>query len=566
MALSTSGTGPAAPTGDLELDALIIGAGYSGMYALHRLRQLGLRLRVYDAAGGVGGTWWWNNYPGARVDFLGGPLYCYTFSEELVREFDWTETQPDQPSVLAYLNFVADRLDLRRDIQLDTRVLSAEFDEQAQRWRVETSTGERVTAQFIIGAVGTLSAAYKPEFPGIEDFAGESFHTGQWPKDRAVDFTGKRVGVIGTGSSGVQAIPVIAETAEHVTVFQRTAHFAIPARNRPLSPEVVQEYRDNWQAIRKSMHESPAGVPSVYGVMATRSALEDTPEQRRVLFEHFWERGGAQIMFGAYNDIGTNPEANATLADFVRSKILETVVDQEVAKKLLPSYYIGTKRIILNTDYYETYNRDNVTLVDLRGDPIETITTTGVRTRSGDHPLDVLVLATGYDAMTGAIRRINPVGRGGITLQEKWAEGATTYLGIGIADFPNLFLMQGPQSPSVLYNMPFGGESQGDWIADCITYMREHGLATIEPTPASEHAWGAQVQEIADQTLYPYTDSWYIGANIPGKPRQFTVHLNGLLYYDTLADVAANAYTGFVSEPAPDTAQAGMSRLTEAQG
>jgi cation diffusion facilitator CzcD-associated flavoprotein CzcO len=552
MPVSTTDPSTAASTGERELDALIIGAGYGGMYALHRLRQLGLRLRVYDEAGGVGGTWWWNNYPGARVDFLGGPLYCYTFSEELVREWDWTETQPDQPSVLGYLNFVADKLDLRRDIQLSTRVQSAEFDEQARRWRIETNAGERITAQFIIGAVGTLSTAYRPDFPGIADFAGECFHTGQWPKDRTVSFAGKRVGVIGTGSSGVQSIPVIAEQADHVTVFQRTAHFAIPARNRPLSPEVMQEYRDNWQAIRKSMHESPAGVPTVYGVLATRSALDDTPEQRRETYEHYWERGGPQIMFSAYNDIGTNPEANATLADFVRSKIRETVVDQDVAEKLLPTYYIGTKRIILNTNYYETYNRDNVTLIDLREDPIETITAAGVRTRSSEHPLDMLVLATGYDAMTGALRRINPVGRGGITVQQRWAEGARTYLGIGIAGFPNLFLVQGPQSPSVLYNMPFGGESQLDWIADCITHMREHDLDTIEPTPASEQAWAAQVQEIADQTLYPHTDSWYNGANIPGKPRQFTVHLNGLLYYDTLADVASNDYTGFVSEPARD--------------
>jgi cation diffusion facilitator CzcD-associated flavoprotein CzcO len=535
---------------DAEFDAVIIGAGYGGMYALHRLRELGLKLRVYDQAGGVGGTWWWNRYPGARVDFLGGPLYCFTFSEDLVRGWDWEETQPDQPAVLAYLNYVADELDLRRDIQLNTRVDKAEFDEGTRRWRIATSDGQQVTAQFLIGALGTLSAPYKPAFPGIEEFAGECYHTGHWPQEKKVEFAGKRVGVIGTGSSGVQSIPEIAKRAGHLTVFQRTAQYAIPARNRALDPEVVRQYRDNWQQTRQEMFASPAGAPIGFAAAAQRSALEDTPEQRQEVYEALWQKGGAQLLFSSYNDILTNAEANNSLCEFVRSKIRETIHDSTTAEKLLPHYYIGTKRIILDSGYYETFNRDNVTLVDLIGDPIEAIKPTGVRTSSGEHELDMLILATGYDAMTGALLRLNPVGRGGTKLQDKWADGAHTYLGIGVSDFPNLFLIQGPESPSVLYNMPFGGERQGDWIADCIAYMRANDLNAIEATAEAESAWGARVQQIANYTLYPKTDSWYMGANIPGKPRQFAIHLDGIGYFKTLTEVATNHYEGFTTEAA----------------
>jgi cation diffusion facilitator CzcD-associated flavoprotein CzcO len=542
----------AAPAGEQVLDAIIIGAGYSGMYALHRFRELGLKVRVYDQAGGVGGTWWWNRYPGARVDFPGGPLYCYTFSEELAKEWDWTETHPDQPSVLAYLNYVADKFDLRRDIQLETRVEAAEFDERARRWRIRTSDGQPVSSRYLICAVGTLSAAYKPAIPGLHDFAGETFHTGHWPQDKHVDFTGKRVGVIGTGSSGIQAIPRIAETAGHLTVFQRTPQYTIPARNKPLAPEVMRKVQDNWPETRREMIQSPAGFP--LASLPTRAALDDTPEERTKVYEALWAQGGPAILF-SYTDLLTNPEANRTLADFVRSKIRETVTDAETAEKLLPDYFIGAKRPPLDSDYYETYNRENVTLVDLREDPIAAITTSGVRTRSGEHhPLDMLVLATGYDAMTGALRRLNPTGRGGTKLDQKWADGAHTYLGMATANFPNLFMIHGPESPSVLYNMPMGAERQVDWVANCITYMQEHGLDVIEPAPAAELEWGAQVAELANQTLYPLTDSWYTGANIPGKPRQFAIHLNGILFYQTLDDVAANNYEGFVLEAALSSA------------
>jgi cation diffusion facilitator CzcD-associated flavoprotein CzcO/DNA-binding MarR family transcriptional regulator len=529
-------------------DAIVIGAGYSGMYALYRLREMGLRVRAYDAAGGVGGTWWWNRYPGARVDFLGGPLYCYTFSEDLAREWDWQETQPSQPEVLAYLNFVADRLKLRPDIQLNTRVESMTFDEATSGWDVSTSAGDSVQAQFVVCGVGALSAAaaFRPEIAGIDDFAGELYHTGHWPQDTPVVFHGKRVGVIGTGSSGVQSVPAIAEEALDLTVFQRTPQFAVPARNRPLDPEVARKYRETWPDVRRQMLESAAGAPLAFGSAPQKSALDDTPEERQRVYETAWQAGGAALLF-CYNDILVNPESNQTLAEFVRRKIREVVADPAVAAKLMPGYYIGTKRFILDSGYFETFNRGNVHLVDLREDPIERVLPGGVRTSSGEHPLDMLVLATGYDAMTGALRTINPVGRRGIALTDKWADGAHTYLGVAVAGFPNLFMIQGPESPSVLYNMPLGAERQGDWVTETIRYARASGVKAIEATLDAEKAWGLQVAEIANYTLYPKTDSWYVGANIPGKPRKFSVHLDSVKYYQTLSEVADNGYEGFAT-------------------
>jgi cation diffusion facilitator CzcD-associated flavoprotein CzcO len=525
-------------------DAVVIGAGFGGLYALHHLRKMGLVVRVYDGAAGIGGTWWWNRYPGARVDFPGSPFYCYTFSEELVREWDWAETQPDQASVLAYLEYVADRFDLRRDIQLATWVHDACYDEAAQRWLIETSAGERVSTQFLICAVGTLSAAFKPNIPGLDTFAGECYHTGRWPQ-KPVSFVGKRVGVIGTGSSGVQAIPEIAQEAAHVTVFQRTPQYSIPARNRPVNPEMVRQARENWAAIRAQMNASPVGAPFE---ITERSALDDTSEQRQARYEELWQKGGLHLLFGSYADIMTDKEANRTLADFVRSKIREIVRDPKTAAKLMPDYYLGTKRQLLDNGYFETFNRDNVTLVDLREDPLQEITPTSVRTTNGEHFLDMLVLATGFDAMTGALLRLNPKGRGGISLAEKWRTRFDSYLGITIADFPNLFMIHGPGSPSVLFNMPLGAELESTWIGDCVRYMRERGLGAIEPTDDAEKSWDREVAEFANPTLYPLTDSWYTGANIPGKPRQFCVHLGGPLYFQRISEVAARGYEGFVLE------------------
>lgn len=531
-------------------DVIVIGAGVSGMYALHRLRGMGLSVRVYDGAPKVGGTWWYNCYPGARVDGPSAPLYGYTFSDELVNEWDWTETQSSQPEVLSYLEHFADRFDLRRDIQLETWVQDARYDEAAQRWLVETSTGLRASASFLICAVGALSAPNKPDIPGIDDFAGECIHTGSWPQE-PVSFAGKRVGVIGTGSSGIQVIPEIAKEADHVTVFQRTPQYTVPARNRPLAPEERAVVRENWEQIKTAMMTPPADdatLPMAPG--NGRSAFGDTPEQRQALYEQLWEQGTLAFVYGNYPELLVNEEVNREVCAFLQGKIREIVHDPETAAKLMPDHFYGTKRPILDSGYYETYNRDDVTLVDLRRDPIERMTSAGVRTATGEHPIDVLVLATGFDAISGAMLRLDPQGRGGIRLKEKWASRFHNYLGLMISDFPNLFMIHGPGTPGVLYIMPLGAELETDWIASCVRHLREQGLGAVEPTQDAERAWDGEVNALADKTLFPRTESWYTGANIPGKPRHFTVHLGGPAYFQRIAEVAEKGYEGFVFTPA----------------
>jgi cation diffusion facilitator CzcD-associated flavoprotein CzcO len=543
----SSSNQPPRTSGSIEhYDAVIIGAGVSGMYALHHLRELGFSVRVYDGASDVGGTWWYNRYPGARVDGPGSPFYCYTFSEELMNEWDWAETQSEQSAVLAYLEHVADRFDLRRDIGFETWVQSARYDEAAQRWLVETSTGVRASAQFLICAVGALSTANMPDIPGIHDFAGECYHTGRWPHE-PVSFAGKSVAVIGTGSSGIQAIPEIAREAAHVTVLQRTPQFAFPAGNRPVTPEEMAEARANWDAVRATMLAHPGGFP---WQTHTRSALDATPEEREALYEKLWQRGGFRFFGDSYNDIAISEEANQTMADFVRGKIRKIVKDPKIAEKLMPDHFVMTKRPILDNGYFETFNRDNVTLVDLREDPIERFTPESVVTRTGEHPIDMLVLATGFDAISGSMLRLNPTGRGGVSLKERWRDRFHNYLGLSIGGFPSLFMIHGPGSPGVFYNMPLGAERQMNWIGDCMRRLREKGLCAIEPTAASEEAWASEVSGIANATLFPRTDSWWTGANIPGKPRYFSAYLAGSLYYHRISEVAAKDYAGFVFEPA----------------
>lgn len=530
-----------------QYDVIVIGAGVSGMYALHHFRDdMGLSVRVYDGASDIGGTWWYNRYPGARVDGPGSPYYCYTFSDELMKEWDWEETQSEQSAVLAYLEFVADKLDLRRDIQFETWVKDARWDEATQRWTIETSTGDRASARFLICAVGALSTANMPNIPGIQDFAGETYHTGQWPHE-PVSFEGKRVAVIGTGSSGIQAIPEIAKEAAHVTVLQRTAQYAFPAGNRPITPEDMEEARASWDAIRAKMLAHPGGFP-VDG--QSRSALDDTPEEREALYERLWQRGSFHFFLDSYNDIAISEEANKTMADFVRGKIRDIVHDPETARKLMPDHFVMTKRPILDNGYFETYNRDNVTLIDLREDPIERFTEHSVITRSGEHPIDMLVLATGFDAISGSMLRLDPKGRGGIPLKERWQERFHNYLGMTVHDFPNLFMIHGPGSPGVFYNMPLGAERQLDWIGRCMRHLREQGLGAVEPTTESEEAWGNEVSALANATLFPRTDSWWTGANVEGKPRYFSAYLGGSLYYQRLADVESKDYAGFEFEPA----------------
>ena len=528
-------------------DVVVIGAGVSGMYALHHFREMGLSVRVYDGATDVGGTWWYNRYPGARVDGPGSPFYCYTFSEELMKEWDWKETQSEWSEVLAYLEYVADRFDLRRDIQFETWVKGARYDEATQRWTVETDTGVRASARFLICAVGALSTTNRPDIPGIHDFAGECYHTGQWPHE-PVSFEGKRVAVLGTGSSGIQSIPEIAKTAAHVTVLQRTPQYSVPANNRPLTPEEMAAARADFDAIRAKMKANPGGFPFDNH---TRTAMEETPEQRQELYEELWERGSFRFFLDGYMDLSVSEEANDWVADFLRDKIRGIVRDPETADKLMPEYFVMTKRPILDDGYFEAFNRDNVTLVDLREDPIERFTKDSVVTRSGVHPIDMLVLATGFDAISGSMLRLDPKGRGGVSLKERWHDRFHNYLGMTIAGFPNLFMIHGPGSPGVFYNMPLGAERQIDWIGDFMRHLEKNGAGAAEPTPPSEDAWANEVSALANATLFPRTASWWTGANIEGKPQYFSAYLGGSIYYQRIADIAAGGYEGFTVEPVP---------------
>lgn len=522
--------------------AVVIGAGFSGLYMLYRLREAGFSTRVYENADGVGGTWYWNRYPGARCDSE-SIYYNYTFSEELYREWTWSSRYPAQPEILRYLNFVADKFELRKDIQFKTRVNSAHYDEEDKRWLVELNDGSRVSAKYFITGVGCLSASNLPNFQGLDNFKGEWYHTGHWPHEK-VDFTGKRVGIIGTGSSGVQAIPVLAEEAEHLTIFQRTPQYSAPARNHPYDPEYVRQSKENFAEIKQKMRESAGGQPVT---PPTKSALEVTPEERQRVYEDSWKNGGLGI-FSAYYDLTVNEAANETAAEFIRSKIRETVHDSEVADKLLPWYYYGTKRPIIDTGYYETFNRENVTLVDVKKDPIEEITSKGLRTTAAEYELDALVFATGFDGMTGPLLKIDIRGKDGVSLKEKWNGGAQTrtYLGVANAGFPNFFMITGPESPSVLSNMPVSIEQHVEWIADCIEYMRENAVETIEANVDAEQAWSKHCREVAESTLFTKTDSWYMGANIPGKPRGFLIYLGGVgVYRQKCTEIAANGYEGF---------------------
>ena len=525
-----------------SFDAIIVGAGFAGLFMLHRLRGLGFSARIYEAGSGVGGTWFWNRYPGARCD-VESLEYSYSFSEELDREWQWSERYSTQAEILRYLNYVADRFQLRPDIQLDTRVTSAAFDESSILWKIHTDRHPPVAARFCIMATGCLSAAKLPEYPGLDTFQGKCYHTGNWPHE-GVDFTGQKVGVIGTGSSAIQSIPLIAEQATHLSVFQRTPNFSVPAHNKPLSTQALVDWKAHRAGYRHQARSSGFGILSLDP--NDKSATETSPEERQCVYEQRWQRGGVALL-GAFNDLVTNQEANDTAAEFLRSKIREIVHDPAIAGKLMPKDYpIGTKRMCVDTNYYATFNRDNVTLVDVRATPIEKITSTGIRTSDRDYALDSIVFATGFDAMTGALSRIDIRGRAGLALQQKWAAGPTTYLGIMIAGFPNLFTITGPGSPSVLSNMALSIEQHADWIADCLVYLRKHHMATIEPNLDAETEWVNHVNEVAHQTLFPLANSWYMGANVPGKPRVFMPYIGGVGAYRQKCDeVAAKDYQGF---------------------
>jgi cyclohexanone monooxygenase len=522
------------------VDVVIVGAGFAGMYMLHKLRGLGMSVRVFEAGSGVGGTWYWNRYPGARCD-VESMQYSYSFSPELQQEWQWSELFASQPEILRYANHVADRFDLRRDIQFDTRVTEARFDRATHRWEIHTDRGDRVSARYCVMATGCLSTARLPDYPGMQRFAGKTYHTGHWPHE-GVDFTGQRVGVIGTGSSAIQAIPVIAQQAAQLTVFQRTPNFSIPSRNGPMTEAYAEGWKSDYPMLREKARHMRTGILNNPNDV---SALEVTDEERQRIFEERWAAGGTNFM-AAFNDLILDQQANDTAAEFVRDRIREMVREREVAELLAPKNHpIGTKRICVDTDYYGTYNRENVTLVDVRTTPITDITLNGVRAGDIEYPFDAIVFATGFDAMTGALLKID-IATDGQTLRDKWEAGPRTYLGLMTAGFPNMFMITGPGSPSVLSNMMVSIEQHVDWIADCVAYLRSHGLDCIEATQSAEDAWVEHGNEVANRTLYPLANSWYMGVNIPGKPEVFMPYIGGVgTYRDTCDDIAADGYRGF---------------------
>ena len=526
-------------------DALIIGAGFAGMYQLHLLRdKLGLNARVLEAGDGVGGTWYWNRYPGARCD-TESHAYCFTFDKDLYLGWEWSERYPQQPEIVRYMNYAADKLDLKKDIQFNTSVSGAEWDEAAGLWRVRTEQGGTYTAPFLITAVGCLSAANVPDLPGRGGFKGDWYHTGSWPHE-GVDFRGKRVGLIGTGSTGVQATPVIAETAAHLTVFQRTPNYSVPAKNAPLTGEQKKAFKAGFDEIAANMKATPNGHP---WEAQPRSALETPPEEAERIMEEAWQAGGLQFR-AVFNDIILDAKANKVMADFVTRKIREVVKDPETAAKLTAfDHHYSTKRPIIDSHYFETFNRDNVSLVDVKAAPIEAITPDGIRTSDGEeHKLDIIVFATGYDGVTGPLTRLNLRGRDGVTLEEMWKDGPRTYLGLQVTGFPNLFTITGPQSPSVLTNMPVAIEQHAEWIAETIAHMRATGAAQIEPKPEVMETWNEKVQAAANATLMPTAKaSWYLGTNVPGKPRVFLPWAGGMARYRQICEqVVTNGYEGFV--------------------
>ncbi len=527
-----------------DIDVVVIGAGFGGLYALHALREKGFTAIAFETGSSVGGTWFWNRYPGARCD-VESLAYQYSFSQELVEEWTWSERYSTQPEILRYAEFVADRLDLRRDIVFQTRVEQAIYHEEGGYWEVGTSDGVRRTARFVIAASGSLSAVALPPFEGASDFTGDIYHPGAWPAD-GVDLTGKHVAVIGVGSSAVQLIPEVAQQAASLTVFQRTPAYTIPARNRPLYRDEILAARRNHQELAESARHSFAGI----NLPITGDAILETPEPKRtVMMEKNWKLGG-NLFLTAFVDVGSDLDANEVMADFVRNKIKDVVDDPEMVRKLTPTDYpIGAKRIITDTNYYATFNLPHVSLVSLLEEPIEKILPEGIRTSAGTYPVDVIIYATGYDSVTGPLTRIDIQGRGGQTLKDSWAGGAHTYLGIATAGFPNLFTVTGPQSPSVTANMFASIEQHVEWIVGCLDYLRRNDLVSIEPLPESEDWWNAQVDEAVQSTLYLHAKSWYRGTNIEGKAYKFLVYTGGLdVYRDFCDEIADDDYRGFVIE------------------
>uniref|UniRef100_A0A5Q5CAG8 FAD dependent oxidoreductase n=1 Tax=Mycobacterium sp. (strain JLS) TaxID=164757 RepID=A0A5Q5CAG8_MYCSJ len=530
-----------------HVDAVVVGAGFAGLYALHKLRSQGLTVRVFEAAPDVGGTWYFNRYPGARCD-VESVDYCYSFSDELQQEWNWSEKYATQAEILRYINWVADKLDLRSGVTFNTKVTSAVLDEDTLRWTVTTDTGTVVNARFAIMATGPLSAALTPQFPGLDTFAGEIYHTADWPHED-VDFTGKRVAVIGTGSSGIQSIPIIAEQAAQLHVFQRTPNYSVPAGNRPLTDDDIATVKATYDERRRLSWRSGGGSPHIAHPKLT---MEASPEERRAAFERRWELGG--VLFSkTFSDQMIDPRANEEARKFYEEKIRAVIDDPEVADLLIPNDHpIGTKRICTDTNYFQTFNRPNVELISVRKTPIESVDPGGINTSDAHYDVDVIVLATGFDAMTGALAKMDIVGRGGETLADDWRDGPRTYLGLGVDGFPNLFIVSGPGAPAVLANMVLHAEAHVNWISDCIDYLDSHGCVAIEATPQAVDDWAAELSRRAEATLFTQANSWYLGANVPGKPRVFMLFIGGFgVYLDICAEVADAGYKGFELLKAP---------------
>jgi cyclohexanone monooxygenase len=541
-------TGSAPPK---KLDVIVVGAGFAGLYALYKLRGEGYSVRVFEAGDGVGGVWYWNRYPGARCD-VESIDYSYSFSEELQQEWIWSERFATQPEIRSYLDHVADRFDLRRDIQLNTFVRSLQFEEARSLWTMETDSGEQVEATYCILATGPLSVPLAPDIAGLQNFQGPIYYTSSWP-EREIDFTGQRVGVIGTGSSGIQATPVIAKDADQLYVFQRTPNYSVPAKNGPLPPEKLAEVKARYPELREIARNSGFGNSLTAFAQNDMGALDIGDAEREVEYERFWNLGGAGFLV-SFKDLMTDRAANDTAGDFVRRKIKSIVKDPEVARKLTPpaDQALGCKRICVDGGYFEAFNRENVSLVDLREEPLDTIVANGLKTRAGTYEFDTLVLATGFDAMTGALLRIDIVGRGGLSLRAKWTDGPISYLGMAISGFPNLFVINGPGAPSVTSNLVLESELQVDWLAGLIGTAKGQDKPMIDIGSEVEQGWSELVADIASKTIFTAgCNSWFVGANIPGKPRLFTAFAGGInAYRDICRDIAEKGYTGFNFAPA----------------
>lgn len=534
-------TSTQAPSGH-EVDVIVVGAGFAGLRALHSLRSSGKRVAVLEAGTGIGGVWFWNRYPGARCD-IESYDYSYGFDPDLEQEWRWTQRYAQQPEILSYIEHVADRFDLRRDVHLEQRVTHANWDAEGRGWEVVTEAGDRWRGRYLLWAVGNLSATKRPPLPGTEDFTGRIVHTAEWPHE-GVDVAGLRVGVVGTGSSGMQSIPILAKEAAHLTVFQRTPNFSVPARHHAISDREDAHVKAGYRERRRRVLESPTGL----GFRPRKeSALEVPESERTAAFEQAWDGAGFGFAL-TYRDLLLDIEANATAAEFIRGKIAATVKDPAVRELLTPNGYpFGAKRPVVDDGYFETFNRDNVTLVDIRTDGLARVTSEGVETDSGEvFPLDVLVFATGFDAMTGSLLRPDIVGRDGMTLREKWRNGPVTHLGLGTHDFPNMFIIAGPGSPALLINVLVGIELHVDWIVDLLAEADRRGTEVIEVEHEAEQAWGVHLEQRAQETLYPKARSYYMGDEIPGKPRVFMLYSGGLRNYRRLlTECTAANYRGF---------------------